>query len=84
VIRTSIAPLAVDAGLTGASSAAENVGPTPYKAALQLSAGRGAAVLEGWHANEPCRELPCDKPGRLQKSSLSCAVRIAEEVVKGG
>jgi aminopeptidase YwaD len=47
-------------------------------------AGMGAAVLEGWHANEPCRELPCDKPRRLQKSSLNRALRIAEEVVKGG
>jgi aminopeptidase YwaD len=46
-------------------------------------AGLGAAVLEGWHANEPCRELPCDKPGRLQKRSLNRALRIAEEVVKG-
>jgi aminopeptidase YwaD len=46
-------------------------------------AGMGAAVLEGWHANEPCRELPCDKPRRLQKSSLNRALRIAEEVVKG-
>jgi aminopeptidase YwaD len=47
-------------------------------------AGMGAAVLEGWHAREPCRELPCDKPGRLQKRSLNRALRIAEEVVKGG
>ena len=47
-------------------------------------AGMGAAVLEGCHANEPCRELPCDKPGRLQKGSLNRALRIAEEVVKGG
>jgi aminopeptidase YwaD len=47
-------------------------------------AGMGAAVLEGWHANEPCRELPCDKPGRLQKRSLNRALRIAEEVVKAG
>jgi aminopeptidase YwaD len=47
-------------------------------------AGMGAAVLEGWHANEPCRELPCDRPGRLQKSSLNRALRLAEEVVKGG
>ena len=46
-------------------------------------AGLGAAVLEGWHANEPCRELPCDKPGRLQKRSLNRALRIAEEVAKG-
>jgi aminopeptidase YwaD len=46
-------------------------------------AGMGAAVLEGWHANEPCRELPCDRPGRLQKRSLNRALRIAEEVVKG-
>jgi aminopeptidase YwaD len=46
-------------------------------------AGMGAAVLEGWHANEPCRELPCDKPGRLQKRSLNRALRVAEEVVKG-
>jgi hypothetical protein len=47
-------------------------------------AGMGAAVLEGWHAREPCRELPCDRPGRLQKRSLNRALRIAEEVVKGG
>jgi hypothetical protein len=47
-------------------------------------AGMGAAVLEGWHANEPCRELPCDRPGRLQKRSLNSALRVAEEVVKGG
>ena len=40
-------------------------------------------MLEGWRANEPCRELPCDKPGRLQKRSLNRALRIAEEVVKG-
>jgi hypothetical protein len=44
-------------------------------------AGMGAAVLEGWHAREPCRELPCDRPGRLQKSSLNRALRVAEEVV---
>ncbi len=47
-------------------------------------AGLGAAVLEGWHAREPCRELPCDKPGRLQKRSLNRALRLAEEVVKAG
>jgi hypothetical protein len=47
-------------------------------------AGMGAAVLEGWHAREPCRELPCDKPGRLQNRSLNRALRIAQEVVKGG
>jgi len=46
-------------------------------------AGMGAAVLEGWHAQEPCRELPCDKPSRLQKRSLNRALRIADEVVKG-
>jgi hypothetical protein len=46
-------------------------------------AGLGAAVLEGWHAREPCRELPCDKPGRLQKSSLDRALRISEEVARG-
>src|SRR4051794_22679814 len=46
-------------------------------------AGMGAAVLEGWHAQEPCRELPCDRPGRLQKRSLNRALRLAEEVVKG-
>jgi aminopeptidase YwaD len=46
-------------------------------------AGMGAAVLEGWQAREPCRELPCDKPGRLQKRSLNRALRIAEEVVRG-
>jgi aminopeptidase YwaD len=47
-------------------------------------AGMGAAVLEGWRAQEPCRELPCDRPGRLQKPSLNRALRIAEEVVKAG
>jgi aminopeptidase YwaD len=47
-------------------------------------AGMGAAVLEGWRAQEPCRELPCDKPGRLQKRSLNRALRIAAEVVKAG
>ena len=46
-------------------------------------AGLGAAVLEGWHANEPCRELPCDRPGRLEKRSLNRALRVTEEVVKG-
>jgi hypothetical protein len=46
-------------------------------------AGMGAAVLEGWRAQEPCRELPCDRPGRLQKRSLNRALRISEEVVKG-
>jgi aminopeptidase YwaD len=46
-------------------------------------AGLGAAVLEGWHAREPCRELPCDRPGRLQKRSLNRALRVAEEVVNG-
>jgi hypothetical protein len=46
-------------------------------------AGMGAAVLEGWHAREPCRELPCDRPGRLQKRSLNRALRITEEVVRG-
>jgi aminopeptidase YwaD len=45
--------------------------------------GLPAAVLEGWRAQEPCRELPCDKPSRLQKRSLNRALRIAEEVVKG-
>ncbi len=47
-------------------------------------AGLGAAVLEGWHAREPCRELPCDRPGRLQKRSLNRALRVAEEVLKSG
>jgi hypothetical protein len=46
-------------------------------------AGLGAAVLEGWRAQEPCRELPCDKPGRLQRRSLNRALRVAEEVVTG-
>jgi peptidase M28-like protein len=46
-------------------------------------AGLGAAVLEGWHAREPCRELPCDRPGRLQKSSLNRALQIAEELLRG-
>ena len=47
-------------------------------------AGLGAAVLEGWRAQEPCRELPCDRPGRLQKRSLNRALRIAENLVEGG
>ncbi len=47
-------------------------------------AGLGAAVLEGWHANERCRELACDRPGRLRKRSLNRALRVAEEVLKGG
>jgi aminopeptidase YwaD len=47
-------------------------------------AGLPAAVLEGWRAQEPCRELPCDKPGRLQKRSLNRALGVAEEVLKGG
>jgi aminopeptidase YwaD len=46
-------------------------------------AGLGSAVLEGWHAREPCRELPCDRPGRVQKRSLIRALRIAENVVEG-
>jgi hypothetical protein len=46
-------------------------------------AGLGAAVLEGWRAQEPCRELPCDRPGRLQKRSLNRALRIAEELLGG-
>jgi aminopeptidase YwaD len=46
-------------------------------------AGLGAAVLEGWQAREPCRELPCDRPSRLQKRSLNRALRIAENVVEG-
>jgi aminopeptidase YwaD len=46
-------------------------------------AGLPAAVLEGWHANEPCREKPCDKPGRLEKRTLNRALRLAEEVVRG-
>jgi aminopeptidase YwaD len=46
-------------------------------------AGLSAAVLEGWQAREPCRELPCDKPRRLDKRTLNRALRIAEEVVKG-
>jgi Zn-dependent M28 family amino/carboxypeptidase len=45
-------------------------------------AGLGAAVLEGWRAQEPCRELPCDKPGRLDKHTLNRALRLAEEVVR--
>jgi aminopeptidase YwaD len=44
-------------------------------------AGLAGAVLEGWHAREPCRELPCDRPGRLQKRSLNRALRVAQEVV---
>jgi aminopeptidase YwaD len=46
-------------------------------------AGLPAAVLEGWRAQEPCREMPCDKPGRLQKRSLNRAMKVAEEVVTG-
>jgi aminopeptidase YwaD len=46
-------------------------------------AGLPAAVLEGWRAQEPCRERPCDKPGRLEKRSLNRALRVAEEVLKG-
>lgn len=46
-------------------------------------AGLPAAVLEGWQAREPCRELPCDRPGRLQKRSLNRAMRAAEEVLTG-
>jgi aminopeptidase YwaD len=46
-------------------------------------AGLGAAVLEGWRGREPCRELPCDRPGRLQKRSLRRAQAIAEELLSG-
>jgi aminopeptidase YwaD len=46
-------------------------------------AGLSAAVLEGWQAREPCRELPCDKPRRLDKRTLNRALRLAQEVVKG-
>jgi aminopeptidase YwaD len=46
-------------------------------------AGMGAAVLEGWRAQEPCRERPCDKPGRLEKPSVNRALRLAEDVVEG-
>jgi len=46
-------------------------------------AGLGAAVMEGWHAREPCRELQCDRPGRLQKASLNRALQIAEQLLGG-
>jgi aminopeptidase YwaD len=46
-------------------------------------AGLGSAVLEEWRAEEPCRELPCDRPSRLQKRSLNRALRIAQELLKG-
>jgi hypothetical protein len=46
-------------------------------------AGIPAAVLESWNGAEPCRELACDRPSRLQKGSLSAALRIAERVASG-
>ncbi|MEA2375962.1 MAG: aminopeptidase YwaD [Thermoleophilaceae bacterium] len=45
-------------------------------------AGLPAAVLEGWGAEDPCRELACDRPGRLDRIALARAQRTAEGVLR--
>jgi hypothetical protein len=47
-------------------------------------AGLPAAVLESWRGIEPCRELACDRPSRLERRTLARALRIAVGVVRGG
>ena len=47
-------------------------------------AGLPGAVLEVWKGVFPCHHLACDRAGLLQKPALNRALRIAEEVVKGG
>ena len=47
-------------------------------------AGLAGAVLEVWKGVFPCHHLACDRPGLIQKPALNRALRVAEEVSKGG
>ena len=47
-------------------------------------AGLAGAVMEVWKGVFPCHHMACDRPRLLQKPALNRALRIAEEVVKGG
>lgn len=46
-------------------------------------AGLPAAVLEDWDGQDPCRELACDRPDRLDRIALGRAQRVAERVLSG-
>jgi aminopeptidase YwaD len=43
-----------------------------------------AAVLEVWKGIDACHHEGCDRPRRIQKPAMSRALRLAEEVVRGG
>ena len=47
-------------------------------------AGLPGAVLEVWKGDFACHHLACDRARLLQKGALNRALRVAEEVVKGG
>ena len=47
-------------------------------------AGLPGAVLEVWKGVFACHHMRCDRPRLLKKPALNRALRIAEEVVKGG
>ena len=47
-------------------------------------AGLPGAVIEVWNGIDACHHERCDRPGRLQKPALNRALRILEELLKGG
>jgi aminopeptidase YwaD len=47
-------------------------------------AGLPGAVLEVWKGIDACHHEGCDRPNRLQKPAMKRALRVSEEVVKGG
>jgi hypothetical protein len=47
-------------------------------------AGLPGANLEVWGGDFPCHHMGCDRARLLQKPALNRALRIAEEVAKGG
>lgn len=46
-------------------------------------AGLPAAVIQVWRGEDACHHEGCDRPGRLQKSALNRALRVAQELVSG-
>src|SRR5262249_34528974 len=47
-------------------------------------AGLSGANLEVWKGQFACHHLACDRARLLQKGALNRALRVAEEVVRGG
>jgi hypothetical protein len=47
-------------------------------------AGLPGAVIEVWEGYDPCHHASCDRVGRLRKSSLRLALRLAMSVAEAG